>query len=261
MISPLAYVAPTAKIGENVTIMPFAYVDDNTELGDGCIIYPHASVMAGTVLGSNVKVYNGAIIGAEPQDFRWSGCPSHCYIGNNTVLRENVIINRGINPDGGTSVGADSYVLAETHVGHDSHIADRCVLGNGVKIAGDVTVEEGTILSSGVMLHEDVHVGKYVLIKGGTRISSNVPPFVIMAHNPVVYYGVNAQIMRKHAGFSEEQIDDIAKAYRHIYQCHTSLFNALSRIENDIDAGECRDEILRFARSSQRLAGFRFEED
>lgn len=260
MISPLAYVAPTAKIGSDVTIMPFAYVDDNTVIGDGSTIYPHASVMAGTVLGKNVKVYNGAIIGAEPQDFRWTGCASHCYIGDNTVLRENVIINRGIATDGGTSVGADTYVLAEAHIGHDSHIADRCVLGNGVKIAGDVIVEEGTILSSGVMLHEDVHVGKFVLIKGGTRISTNVPPFVIMAHNPVVYYGVNAHIMRKHAGFTEEQIDNIAKAYRHIYQCHTSLFNALSRIENDIEPSSHRDDILRFVRGSERLAGFRFEE-
>lgn len=262
MISPLAYISPEARLGENVTVHPFAYIDAGTVVGDGCVIFPHASIMAGTVLGKNVKVYNGAIVGADPQDFRWNGCASHCYIGDNAVIRENVIINRGIEAQGGTSIGADTYLLAETHVGHDSHIAGHCVLGNGVKIAGNVTIAEGTILSSGVIIHEDSNIGKFVLIKGGTRISGNVPPFVIMAHNPVVYYGVNAQIMRKHAGFSEDEIDVVAKAYRHIYQCHTSLFNAMSRIENDIDPCPVRDEILSFIRGGKaKLAGFRFDED
>lgn len=34
MISPLAYVDPSAKIGNNVTIHPFAYIDKNVEIGD-----------------------------------------------------------------------------------------------------------------------------------------------------------------------------------------------------------------------------------
>lgn len=33
MISPLAYVDPSAKIVENVTIHPFAYIDKNVEIG------------------------------------------------------------------------------------------------------------------------------------------------------------------------------------------------------------------------------------
>ena len=81
-----------------------------------------------------------------------------------------------------------------------------------------------------------------------------------MAHNPVTYYGVNAIVMRRHAGFTEEQIDDIAKAYRHIYQCSTSVFNALRRIETDIADTPVRAEILRFVRDNDmKLAGDRFE--
>lgn len=34
MISPLAYVDPSAKIGSNVTVHPFAYIDKNVEIGD-----------------------------------------------------------------------------------------------------------------------------------------------------------------------------------------------------------------------------------
>ena len=260
MISPLAYVDSSAKIGADVTIHPFAYVDADTVIGDGCEIMPYASIIHGTTLGKNVKVYQGAIVGADPQDFRWKGQKSYCSVGDNTVIREHVIINRGIDSEGGTSIGADSFVFADSHVGHDSHIADKCVIGNSVNIAGNVEIDTGTILSSGAVIHERSRLGKYVLVKGGTRISSNVPPYTIMAHNPVTYYGVNAIVMRRHAGFTEEQIDDIAKAYRHIYQCSTSVFNALRRIETDIADTPVRAEILRFVRENDmKLAGDRFE--
>lgn len=262
MISPLAHVDPTAKIGHDVTVHPFAFVDRDTEIGDCCEIMPYASIVHGTRLGKGVKVYQGAIVGADPQDFRWKGKPSYCFIGDNTVIREHVIINRGIREEGGTSIGSDSFLFANSHVGHDSHISDRVVIGNSVNVAGDVTVGEGSILSSSVVAHEGSHIGKFVLLKGGTRVSGNVPPFVIMAHNPVVYYGVNSKIMQKYCGFSEEEIDDIAKAYRHIYQTQTSLFNALKRIEADIDSVTVRDAILTFVRENNlKLAGHRFEDD
>ena len=51
--------------------------------------------------------------------------------------------------------------------------------------------------------------------------------------------------MRKH-GFTEDQIDDVAKAYRHVYQTGTSVFNALRRIEADVTPGEVRDKITGF---------------
>ena len=223
MISKLAYIDPSAKIGEGVIIHPFAFIDANVEIGDGCEIMPYTSIIRGTRMGKNNKVYQNSIIGADPQDFR-----RH-------------------RPGGGTRVGSDSFIMAETHIGHDSNIKGKCVIGNGVTIAGDATVDECVILSSGVILHESSNIGKWALIKGGCRISGNVPPFIIMAHNPASYFGVNAVILRRN-GFTEEEIDDIAKAYRHVYQSGTSVFNALKRIEADLDPSELRTAITDFIR-------------
>ena len=181
MISPLAYVDPAARIGENVTIHPFAYIDADVEIGDGCTIMPYVSIMSGTRIGKDNKIYQNSVIGADPQDFRWKGAKTYCYIGDNNVIRENVIINRGIKPEGGTRIGNGCFIMAESHIGHDTHIVGRCVIGNGATIAGDAEVGECTILSSGVILHENSVVGPWVLIKGGCRISGNVPPYVIMA--------------------------------------------------------------------------------
>lgn len=97
MISPLAYVNPDAKIGKDVTIHPFAYIDKNVEIGDNCTIMPYASILSGTRMGTNNTVYQGAIIGATPQDFKFKGEDTLLKIGNNNTIREKVIINRGTN--------------------------------------------------------------------------------------------------------------------------------------------------------------------
>lgn len=244
-ISPLAFVHPEAKIGENVTISPFAYIDRDVEIGDGCHIRPHVSILSGARIGRNNYFYDGCIVSATPQDFRWKGEDSYVEIGDNTTIREHVIINRSIHKDGVTRIGNDSFVMAQSHVGHDTEIGNSVVIGNSVKIAGSCRIGDCSILSSCALVHEKCEVGEWVLVKGGCRVTGNVPPYVVMAHNPISYFGVNAYILRKN-GFSEETIDDIAKCYRHIYQSNTSAFNAMVRVKADVAPGTERDAIVRF---------------
>lgn len=258
-ISPLAFVNPGAKLGDNVTIDPFAFIDKDVIIGNNCHIRAHASILAGSRLGSNNTVYEGAIICADPQDFRWKGCPSQVIIGDNNIIREHVIINRSIFENQATVIGNNNSIMAQTHIGHDTFIGDYCVLGNAVKIAGDCKVGNHCILSSGAMVHERCEIGQWVLIKGGCRVNSNVPPFCIMAHNPIVYYGVNSFLLRK-GHFSDEIIEDIAKCYRHIYQSKTSIFNALKRIDFDVAQSPERDAIVNFVRNhNMKLAALNDE--
>ena len=88
MISPLAYVDAGAKLGANVTVHPFAYIDKNVEIGDNCEIMPHASIMSGARLGKGNRVFNGAVIAAEPQDFKYKGDSTLVVIGDDNVIRE-----------------------------------------------------------------------------------------------------------------------------------------------------------------------------
>ena len=244
-ISPLAFVHPEAKIGENVTIKPFAYIDRDVEIGDGCIIGPHVSILAGARIGRNNKFYDGCIISATPQDFRWKGEDSQVVIGDNNTIREYVIINRSIHAGGATKVGNDSFIMAQSHIAHDSEIGNFDVIGNSVKIAGYCKIGDYSILSSSALVHENCEIGEWVLIKGGCRVNGHVPPYVIMAHNPISYFGVNAYIMRK-GKFSEDLIDDIAKCYRHIYQSNTSAFNAMVRVKQDVAEGPERQAVIDF---------------
>ena len=57
--------------------------------------------------------------------------------------------------------------------------------------------------------------------------------------------------MGKH-GFSRDIIDDIAKAYRQIYQCGTSLENAVRRIHEEITLSPEISYMLDFIAKSKR---------
>lgn len=244
-ISNLAYVSPSAKLADDVKVDAFAYIDDNVVIGAGCHIHAHATILPGSRIGDNNEIFECAIIGASPQDFRWKGEDSFVIIGNNNKIREQVIINRSIHKNGETVIGNKSFIMAQSHIGHDSEIGDNCVLGNAVKIAGGVKIGNYSILSSNALVHENCHIGEWVLIKGGCRVNGNIPPYTVMAHNPVEYYGVNAFVLKK-CGRDDEIINDIAKCYRHLYQSGTSVFNALRRIKDDVDQSYERDSIITF---------------
>lgn len=244
-ISPMAFIHPEAKVGENVTVEAFAYIDRNTVIGDGCWVGPHVSIMSGARIGKNNRFYDGCIIAATPQDFRWKGDESYVEIGNNNTIREHVIINRSIAHKGKTVIGNDSFVMAQSHISHDTEIGNFVVIGNSVKIAGSCKIGNFTVLSSCALVHEKIDISEWVLIKGGCRVNNNVPPFTIMAHNPIAYFGVNAFIMRK-GNFPEELIDNIAKCYRHVYQSNTSAYNAMVRCKADVSQCAERDAIIKF---------------
>ena len=244
-ISKLAYVDPDAKIGDNVVIDPFVYIEGNVVIGNDCHIRPHAIIRSGARIGNNTHVYDGAIISARPQDFRWRGEDSFVGIGNNVTIREYVIINRSTREGGATKIGNNSFILAQTHIGHDSSIGSFCVLGNAVKVAGDVKIGDYSILSSNALVHERCDIGSYCLIKGGCRVNNHVPPFTVMAHNPIEYKGINSFVLRK-CDFNEGTIDEIASAYRHVYHANTSVFNALRRIKADVEDMPQKREIIDF---------------
>ena len=254
-ISNLAYVHPDAKIGSDVIIDAFAFIDKNVEIGDGCHIHPHVSILSGARIGENNEIFENAIISATPQDFRWKGKDSYVKLGDNNKIREQVIINRGMREESSTTIGNNTFIFAQTHIGHDSEIGNNCVIGNAVKIAGYVKIGNHSILSSNALVHEKNHVGEWVLIKGGCRINGNVPPFAVMAHNPIVYFGVNSYVLKR-AAKKDDVINDIAKCYHHIYLSGTSLFNALNRIKDDVEPSAERDSIINFIEGhSLKLAG------
>ena len=116
MISNLAYVHPDAKVGNDVTIEPFAVVEANVVIGDGTLIHSHSTIMTGARIGRNCNIYPGAVISGEPQDLKFEGEEAFTIIGDNTIIRECVTVNRGTKWSGKTEVGNNCLLMAYSHV-------------------------------------------------------------------------------------------------------------------------------------------------
>lgn len=240
MISEKAYVDPKAKIGKNVTIYPFAYIEGDVEIGDDCVIYPNVSIMNGTRLGRANKVFQGTVLGAEPQDFNYKGDATRLVIGDENIFRENVVVNRATFSDGETRIGNRNFFMEGVHISHDTKVDDYVTFGYGTKIAGDCEVHSAVIFSSGVIVNSNVRIGGVSMVTGGVRISRDVPPFIVATDNPVRYAGVNETLL-KSSGTSEKVINHIANAYRLVFHGQTSVFDAVIQIKEQVpDSKEIR---------------------
>ena len=240
MISEKAYVDPKAKIGKNVTIYPFAYIEGDVEIGDDCVIYPHVSIMNGTRLGRANKVFQGTVLGAEPQDFNYKGDATRLVIGDENIFRENVVVNRATFSDGETRIGNRNFFMEGVHISHDTKVDDYVTFGYGTKIAGDCEVHSAVIFSSGVIVNSNVRIGGASMVTSGVRISRDVPPFIVATDNPVRYAGVNETLL-KSSGTSEKVINHIANAYRLVFHGQTSVLDAVIQIKEPVpDSKEIR---------------------
>ena len=248
-ISPKADISPKAKIGDNCKIFPFVYIEDDVEIGDGCIIFPFVSILSGTRMGKKNKVHQGSVIGALPQDFEFRGEKSLCVIGDNNIIRENVVINRATHQGCQTVIGNDNFLMEGAHISHDTKVGNRCVFGYGTKIAGDCVIEDGVIFSSSVIENAKTRVGCGSMVQAGTTFSKDVPPYIICTRKSV-YGGVNYQVAQLH-GVDEKTLKHIANAYRLLFQGKTSVFDAVNQIVEQVPEGPFINHIVEFIRATQ----------
>ena len=95
MNQPLSYVHPDAKIAKTVVIEPFSTIDKNVVIGEGTWIGSNVTILEGARIGKNCSIFPGAVISGVPQDLKFNGEDTTAEIGDNTVIRECVTINRG----------------------------------------------------------------------------------------------------------------------------------------------------------------------
>lgn len=215
-ISPMAYVHPDAKLGDNNIIGPFCYIDADVVIGDNNVMQNSVTLNQGTRMGSGNEIFPGASISTKPQDLKYRGEVTLCEIGDNNSIRENVTISRGTASKGTTKVGSGNLLMENMHVAHDCVIGNNCIIGNSTKFAGEVVVDDCAIISAEVLVHQFCHIGGFVMVQGGSRTSQDIPPYVIAGKEPIRFAGLNLVGLRRR-GFPVDVIENIREAYRLIY--------------------------------------------
>lgn len=249
-ISPLAYIHPNAKLGENNYIGPFCYIDDNVVLGNNNTLHNSVTIARGARIGSNNEIFPGASVSTKPQDLKYKDEDTLCEIGNNNSIRENVTISRGTASRGKTLVGSNNLLMESVHVAHDCIIGSNVIIGNSTKFAGEVIVDDNAIISASVLCHQFCHIGGYVMIQGGSRFSKDIPPFIIAGKEPTKYAGLNLVGLRRR-GFSNELIALIHDAYRLLYSKGIKE-EGIQEIKKNLQITPEIQYIIDFVQSSKR---------
>lgn len=249
-ISPLAFVHPEAKLGDNNQIGPFCYIDKNVEIGDNNTFLNGVTVHYGARIGNNNEFFPGASISTKPQDLKFRGEDTLCCVGDNNSIRENVTLSRGTASKGKTVIGSNNLLMENMHVGHDCVIGNGLIIGNSTKFAGEVVVDDNAIVSASVLCHQFCHIGGYVMIQGGSRFSQDIPPYIIAGKEPTKYCGLNLVGLRRR-GFSNELIDHIHNAYRLLYS-KGILSEGIQEVKNNLQMTKEISYILDFVENSKR---------
>lgn len=256
MIHPTALIDPDARLGRDVSVGPYAVIGPKVEIGDGVAVGAHAIVESHARIGKGVRLHPYASVGAPPQDLKFKGEDTWVEIGDGTVIREYVTVNRGTSGgEGRTRVGSHVLLMAYCHVAHDCVVGDRVVMANASTLAGHVEVGTGAIIGGLVGVHQFVRIGEYAIIGGLSGIPLDIPPYVtaVVARGQKGsgLYGLNLIGLRRNR-FSDEAIAELKKAYRIIFRSKLGLAEALAKAE-----GECAPlpevrRFLDFFRSSRR---------
>ena len=251
MISPLAYIHPEAKIGQNCEIGPFCFIDANVVIGDNNVLMNSVTVLSGSRIGNGNRIFPGAVIGAIPQDLKFRGEETTAEVGDNNTIRENVTINRGTAAKGRTVVGSNDLLMEGMHVAHDVFLGNGCIIGNGTKFAGEVVIDDFAIVSAHVLVHQFCRIGSYVMVSGGTKCSQDVPPFSMIARDPAAYCGLNL-VGLKRRGFSTEIINNLHSAYNILFNTSALFAERIEQIRANVPPSKEIDYLIEFLTTSKR---------
>ena len=244
-------ISDEARIGSGLQIGNFNTIGPDVEIGDNCVIHNNVTIFPGSRIGSGVTIFPGAVVGAVPQALKFKGEKTVAIVGDGTVLRECVTVNRGTASKGKTEVGENCLIMAYSHVAHDCKIGDRVIISNCTQLAGEVVVDDFAVIGGGSLVHQFCHLGKGIMLQGGALVNKDIPPYVKAAREPISFVGLNTIGMTRR-GMAREEMDLIHEIYRYLYMSDLNVTNALTLIEEKIEACEIRDEIVDFVRNSGR---------
>jgi UDP-3-O-[3-hydroxymyristoyl] glucosamine N-acyltransferase len=234
-IHPLAWIAPTAMVGENCSVGPFAAVGEHVRIGRNAVLHPHvviyegaqigddflahshASVREFCQIGNRVILQNGVVVGGDGFGFvkRPDGTHMKIVQSGRTVIEDDVEIQSLTSIDrarvGETRVKRGAKIDSLVQVGH------ACVVGEDNIICGQTGLAGSTVLERGVLLagqvgssgHLTVHEGAIVYAQSG--IGGDVAPRSRISGSPAFAAG---EWLRAITAF--QKLPELLKAVREL---------------------------------------------
>lgn len=185
-----AYIAKSAKVGRNCTILPGVYIGGEAEIGDNCYIGLGTKLVGEVHIGNNVIIRENSVIGADglstdrdengkaltmPQ-FGGVIIEDNVQIGALTVIGrgaiDNTVLHRGSKVDNSSFISHNVVLGEDTFVVGESIMFGSSATGRQVLISGNSTIRDGR------------HIGDKAVIGMGSVVTKNVEDGAVVKGNP-----------------------------------------------------------------------------
>jgi UDP-N-acetylglucosamine acyltransferase len=221
MVHPTAIIHPDARLHPSVQVGAYSVIDAGVTIGADSVLAPHVYITGQTTIGARNRFYSGAVIGEAPQDFKYKGEPTGLQIGDGNLFREHVTVHRSNSLTENTVIGSGNFLMAGAHIGHNSQVGSRSIIANGALLGGHVQIADGAFISGTCLLHQFVRVGTLAMMRGGSGISKDLPPFAI-ARGENYMCGLNFIGMRR-AGIGSEERLEVRRLYHFLFRSGRKL--------------------------------------
>ena len=213
-IHETAVVDKTATIGNNVSIGPYTIIHPNVKIGDNTSIESHCIFYPYTEIGDNNVIYDHVIVGSDPQDLKFDkNLKTFAKIIDNNIIREYVSIHRSTKEGMPTKIFCSTMIMANCHIGHDCIVGNNVIMSNASMLGGHTMLEDYVVLGANTLIHQHVRIGRLAMTPGGSRITKDVIPYMLVGRNPVKHYCLN-KIGIKRYGIDGNDYEVLAKAFR-----------------------------------------------
>lgn len=251
-IHPTAIVENGAELAEDVKIGALAYIGAEVRLGPGCVVHHHGVVEGCTTLGARNEVFPFAVIGGRTQDLKYRGGRLELVTGDDCQFREYVTVHSATVEGKPTRLGNGVVILAYSHIAHDCTIGDHLVMSSQAALAGHCEVGDYVNIAWGSGVHQFVRIGSYAMLAGLSKITQDLPPFLIGEGLPASCRAINRVALRR-AGYSDDDLSVAKRVYKTLYHSGLNRSQAVTALEQSADCNHPLTRLmLEFIAGSKR---------
>ena len=197
-VHPMAWVAPSARIGADVAIYPFVYVGEDAVIGDGTtlhpgvvvgdrctigkdtIVHPNAVLYSDVSLGDRVEVHSGTVLGGDGFGYRQVEGKhvkvpqtGRVEVGNDVEIGANCTVDRATFE--ATRIGEGTKIDNLVMIGHNNQIGRHNILCGQVGIAGSCKTGDYVIMAGQAGIKDNTEIGDQVVVGAQAGVHRNVP--------------------------------------------------------------------------------------
>lgn len=252
MIHPSAVIDPKAELAAGVRVGPYSVIGPDVHLGEATEVGAHAVLEGRVRIGARCRIGHGAVIGGLPQDFKFrEGTPVGVRIGDETAVREYATIHRATREGDDTRIGDRCLIMASSHVAHDCVIGNQVVIINYAGLTGHVTVEDCATIGGLTGIHPFSRIGTYAYVGGCSKVTQDVPPFVMVDGAPATARAVNVIGMRR-GGIDAAGRRQVQAAFRLLYRSGIAPGTAVRRVKEELGGHPLVAKMVEFIEGSKR---------